>query len=1203
MLAESERTDRKVFVVAKAELPGGTEWWARPPGVASDNEGLCKPIVKRFGRFGIGADFGDFSVALKPKTITVVDEDRFLSTMLARGEPVRGSSVTSYYASNREGIVRADWLELHSGVITGLSGTPGGTYQVTIDPDARWLNNKIGWPITEPDWGCDAEYVGRLAPICMGLWDASAGTIHGAVAPARISSTEWVFAGWNKSIDRVYVGVSGSWTLKVEGAGAAQYQVDHPVRGGKTYTRLTFGTAQAADAEVRCDVHGLESVGDGSGSMLVDPGEQTAFVLSNFGWAYPGPEWDDGSAAPINMTSIAALTTALSKAIDGAPVVGAQIYQGESMDDAPTGWQVLEQFAKTPGVGAHFDWGGLLAAPVEDLHASSYVTSPLLLPGDIEGLTTDPADVTPCQSVAVRYGRTDTGQTATHKVVDVTGEQSGEHEVQLALGPSCARGAILDPKLSYTASATKAWWHAFESFVRSERTANSVPLTSEGANFSRLERGRYAYPVMRANGHGATGPALNSMFTTHKTIYVAVCFHSITTDQATIHNNEAVWCRDGSTPYGLGLFARNVGGTGTDYRVYGAHRGTVGGWVATAGISVELDTWYVISINHNGVDLVLAVDDYVGNTVSVATDTTTGLAGNLVVGRNWKGTPDHADISLGEMIVRSNKDSNENGESVFAALRSRWGDRGNASGIAAWRASQEQYRRGHVPLAPEITTKRLDLLDLDIGDRIALQHPQYPHRDGADGAKETDQDRRAEIMVTGLALDVDDDDGPKLIVSGLDQRHRSAGCYLRFDPPDAASEWNDGSVIMLPPDAWFHDIPYLWASGYTVKRTLRRPGDGLYTTVYPGMWGLEPEGLALEWDHDQLFLNSAFVSGTTSWNPSSGGGGLTPSAETTVDVFWATSDVTTQNIVLTQDATPTNVKSISQAVTVAYTQVFSCWHRDDTGAVLKWSCQRASDNWWWNDATPGWQAGACTNAMTESGSGTIARAISKQITNAGSTTYTYTIQQDSGGTGSRVNRVYCALAEGGNGSPAYAATSPIITTTAIGHRPHRQAEISADSANPVIFRDRGTVLMAFRLLPGDIPGGVASLYDFWDVTTGGGDSLYMRYDSSTQSAYLSGGASLSVAWTDLADGDYHWIALRYSSASGDEDLAATMSSVIFDGTESADTAYAGFATVADQRVSLGGSSSGLQGHVRAFKPFPRVLSLEECIAWGRRHTQ
>ncbi len=433
LLAETGRPDRQLHLALEVAFATGTEWWGPLDPWDSASQGYLLPYVQKFGTYSISADpFG--SIARPTKAITILDVARHWSRRRICGEPLAGTVFTTWLCSPR--VARANWKELHQGLLLPKwTGTPGGAYQLNLDASAGWLNNRIGEPVTEALFpNCPAEEVGKLIPIALGTWDASGGTQKGAVTMRRVSTTEYVGFGWWKSFRRVF----RAGALK---ATPADYAVSYPIIGGKRFSKLTF-TVSPGNDEVTADVEGIESVGDGSGTLISTPTGIVVWLLANRCYRQnPGIAWSNGSDAPINLASAATVATFQATRARGAPFIGSDLITGDALDSAPTGWSKIEEHSACWGIGTHFGFDGDIAFLIENPHQAAYVTSPELRAQDIEaGSNLDAwAPWTSCRRLTARYGTPQTGQEASFVVRDDAGEEDGERVVAMARAAAAAR--------------------------------------------------------------------------------------------------------------------------------------------------------------------------------------------------------------------------------------------------------------------------------------------------------------------------------------------------------------------------------------------------------------------------------------------------------------------------------------------------------------------------------------------------------------------------------------------------------------------------------------------------------------------------------------------------------------------------------------------------------------------------------------------
>ncbi len=772
--------------------------------------------------------------------------------------------------------------------------------------------------------------------------------------------------------------------------------------------------------------------------------------------------------------------------------------------------------------------------------------------------------------------------------------------------------AVLDLKLGSGVTNTQVWLHALDNILQAGRSGNDQPLTALGANCYHAERRRYGLPALIFNGEGATGPAMQGIEggAGGKTVYAVVKFNSIASDEAQVQNNEPLFNSDYSLGRGWGVFMRNVGGAG-DYRLFAANYSA--GWLATAAITIALNTWYLVIAWHNGTTLRLAVNDYVGNRQDQASGATGygSAAALLQLGKRWAGAYT-SHFELGELIYRRGADTLADVETIQSYMLSEWAidARGDAVEDARAEGSRQMWALGAIPPAPEIVTESVGLLDLSLGDRLTASGEQWAHRDGSQ--VDIGDDKRVELAVTGLTLEGGDGKTFLVRASCIDQRLRACMSFVRFDPPDAPSPWNDGALVLLPNSGLLRVDYGGGAAGYTQQRTARRAADGVYTRLYPGWWPLEDDGFRVEDICQPVLIESTFVNGNTGWTRSSGGGGLTPGvvAIGAGDAFDST--VTGYKMRLQQDSPVTRVKSVVPAAALAISSVCTISiliSGTSDAAILRLS--RAIDGQYYNDTTGLWAAGPIDNALPATTAPT--RWVSKLIpAPAAATTYTLTILQAASGTASRINDVGQVQVEvpcyGGSG---YGATSPVPTGATLKQRPQVRPFISAVSTDPAVALLRGTLFLAFKPDPGLFARNGAAAFNYCGILraeNGSIEPFNVHYHSATEEFHLQvpgGGAStLAVARAGLVDGYHHWLAIRYSGPTGDEDLAANKVQLVVDGVASALAASTGFDDVADQNVWLGSElDMPMGGWVRAWQAFPRVLSLDECAAWGRRHAK
>ena len=186
---------------------------------------------------------------------------------------------------------------------------------------------------------------------------------------------------------------------------------------------------------------------------------------------------------------------------------------------------------------------------------------------------------------------------------------------------------------------------------------------------------------------------------------------------------------------------------------------------------------------------------------------------------------------------------------------------------------------------------------------------------------------------------------------------------------------------------------------------------GPVVQVNANCWPAERYGCLIERASTNELARSSFVSGTTGLTRSAGSGSGAADA-TVADQLFTQSTVTANVLLLTAGSPhvteerwtwPTVTVSSGEIVVVSLDRKGSS---ATGGDGLSWRLTRASDGFYWNDATPAWQVGAVDNALAAVTSWT--RAVSQKIeaySGKGTTTLTVSVSLPSGGTASRTVHV------------------------------------------------------------------------------------------------------------------------------------------------------------------------------------------------------
>lgn len=364
-------------------------------------------------------------------------------------------------------------------------------------------------------------------------------------------------------------------------------------------------------------------------------------------------------------------------------------------------------------------------------------------------------------------------------------------------------------------------------------------------------------------------------------------------------------------------------------------------------------------------------------------------------------------------------------------------------------------------------------------------------------------------------------------------------------------------------------------------RWLEAPGTSLVTRYAVNQKGLANGGLVIEHSAKNYLQRSSAISGTTGLTRTGVGGTLV--TETPTDPLFD-STVTPSCLLLTSGGVAQQRVAWPASDTLAANTKFRLLvdHRDNTGHILSYRIQRAVDAWYWNDATPAWQAGTVDNAFTERATRT--RDWSKFI-DIGGTGTTITVDLNQPG-GTQVNRVYHVEAV-----DLTAITSRIVTDAATYSRalatyayPHDPGGTASDK--PAIRVAGGTWIGRFTPFwsSSDYSSGTITL---WEVVFDANNLLRLQYNAATgalEFVIKQAGTTTtaSKASTSLVRDQETVLACRWTSTVGELDLAARTQSVFQDGNKGGTEAVRA-ADPSDLAASiyLGGSSTvGANGRWR-----------------------
>lgn len=386
-------------------FPGGTKLLSESgiavPGIGAydgriDPKGYQKP--KR-GVSNLNPSLGLVSMAL-----TVFDPDRVYQKIL-NGSPDPRRSTYTYYYGHPTALAKADWSVRFSGVLDKWDQPAGNAdlwrlYGQTDDfrLDTMFPKKQV---LKQENPLAPGTSFGSYMSAIWGTFDSLSTSGKGALVSIPISIDATAGYRYNASI-----GILKS-IRNVFKNGALQtlttnYTIDFPVLFGTQITRITMVQATVAGDVITFDADGYETVGDGTGTLILNPVDQMKHRLVNFVFGdYRSGPWLADATAPIDVGSFAAASTYAGNAnYEGSNHEGGTTTQRrgrDSINEWLTSWQAFKLYW-TPQ-------GKLGIVPVLNPKHPGYGTSPGWLYGPAleKGVTFMPPGIDPSSI----YGRVD----------------------------------------------------------------------------------------------------------------------------------------------------------------------------------------------------------------------------------------------------------------------------------------------------------------------------------------------------------------------------------------------------------------------------------------------------------------------------------------------------------------------------------------------------------------------------------------------------------------------------------------------------------------------------------------------------------------------------------------------------------------------------------------------------------------------------
>lgn len=295
----------RAIPVLRVGWPTGDEMYSdRPVGFAGI--GACRPSILSISPFTFGVGLRGGGVAFSESVIALDNHLGRLTRIIEGGVDPAGSEASLFVAL--PGLAEADW---HVG-LAGVIGKPAyrdRAVEIRLranDAPMRGTMPKAQILKSECPSALDSSH-GVYLPYLYGEHDADAVTSKGMVPLVNwqhgSGAGDCRYAlciGRAKAVSRVYV----NGTLQTL---TTDYVVSYPIIGGKQITSIDLtAAALAEDIVVTADAEGYETVGDGTGELILNPVDQFLHKLTNFGFGdYRYGTWLDPADYPLDLASFA----------------------------------------------------------------------------------------------------------------------------------------------------------------------------------------------------------------------------------------------------------------------------------------------------------------------------------------------------------------------------------------------------------------------------------------------------------------------------------------------------------------------------------------------------------------------------------------------------------------------------------------------------------------------------------------------------------------------------------------------------------------------------------------------------------------------------------------------------------------------------------------------------------------------------------
>lgn len=311
ILAEFQKVSPLVYPILEMDLPNTIQYAAQDIGV--NVRGTFKGKVVSFSSDSRAISPTRPSMSTRESGVVIEDTDKEFSNIVegGGGNQIRGGAIRIIYVSPNT----SDEFTYFEGRIYNYEQTSPLLWNINFRPDQVPLDRPFPKTrISQFDWvNAHVDALGQYTPLIWGVHSSVLGTDNGSIPLLPVDTVNFrylVCLGIAKAVDNVY---------KDEAIQApSAYAVEYPIINGRQFTVVNFTSDPGEDAAITADVQGYESVGDGSGTVLINPAEQVEHGLTNFVYGdYQSGSWIDSSTAPIDQITLANVRTFMGDEVEG----------------------------------------------------------------------------------------------------------------------------------------------------------------------------------------------------------------------------------------------------------------------------------------------------------------------------------------------------------------------------------------------------------------------------------------------------------------------------------------------------------------------------------------------------------------------------------------------------------------------------------------------------------------------------------------------------------------------------------------------------------------------------------------------------------------------------------------------------------------------------------------------------------------------